>query len=150
MSQATVLAKIKTVLEAVAGVGTVHDYPRYSRSLGAWLQLMRDGATVNGWVLHREKTTTTYDNHPTVMHEHHFRIAGIYELDDAAASPTAKIFQDTVDAIVTAFLADPTLSGTCFGGCDPVQVESVDVLDVGETLYHAAELSLVCRQRETF
>jgi hypothetical protein len=33
---------------------------------------------------------------------------------------------------------------------DPVQIDSVDVLDIGETLYHSAELLLVAHDREVY
>jgi len=107
MSEATVRAAIKALLESVTGIGTVHDYRRTSRSLPTILQLMRSGGTVNGWQIYREKMPTGRDSTHTVRKEHHFRIDGIYELDDSAGSE--KTFQALIDTIFTKFLTDQTL-----------------------------------------
>jgi hypothetical protein len=147
MSEAIIRAEIAATLAAVAGVGTVHDYPRYSRSLAAWLELMRDSGTVNGWIVHREKTVTRWDNYPTMIHDHHFRIAGVYEMSDENA--TANDFQAILAAIVSRFADNAGTSGTRLS-FDPVQIDSVDVLDIGETLYHSAELLLVAHDREVY
>ena len=147
MSEATIRAKIKTIMEGVSGIGAVHDYERYSRSIASFFELMRSGGIVNGWVIHRSSAPATRDNMPTMMRHHKFRISGLYEINDTNASE--KTLQALIDAIFTDFAADHTLGGT-FLSCDPLQVDDIDVEEFGNTLYHTVELSLVCHERVTY
>lgn len=147
MSEATVRAQIKTILEAVDGIGVVHDYERYSRSLAKWLQLMRSEGTVNGWTIHRQATPSERDNMPTIKRLHHFKITGVYELNDATA--TEKTFQALLEAIYTAFKSQQTLSGTCIDS-GPLQINDVDAMQIGETWYLVGECSLICHERDIY
>ena len=147
MSESAIRARIKTVLEGVSGIGVVHDYERYSRSLSKWLELMRSNGTVNGWVIHREATSARADTMPTIHRVHRFRITGVYGLDDASA--TEKALQGLVESIFDAFTADITLAGTCIS-IDPLQIEAVDVLEYNGTLYHIADLLLTAYERATY
>lgn len=147
MSEATVRAQVKTLLEAVSGIGAVHDYERFSRSPAKWLELMRSSGIVNGWEIHRAKTPSFRDNHPTMKRSHNFMISGIYELDDANESE--KTFQAIIEAIYGKFRDNHTIGGTCINS-DPLQVGDVSIDIIEKTLYHTCDLLLVCHERDYY
>jgi hypothetical protein len=147
MSESTVLAQVKTLLDDVSGIGAVHDYERFSRSPAEWLQLMRSSGIVNGWEIHRQRTPAVRDNMPTLRRSHNYMISGIYELDDASGSE--KTFQALIEAIYVKFRDNHTIGGTCINS-DPVQVMDVSVDVIAKTLYHTCELLLVCYERDTY
>jgi hypothetical protein len=152
MSEALIRAQIKTILEAASGIGVVHDYERYARSLGDYFALMTKTGqtTVNGWIIHRERT----ESHPATLgingqieRVHTYRIAGLYEMDDANGSE--KTFQGILDAIFEAFRANPTLSGTALRH-DQLQIDEVTVCledEYGGSLYHVADCTLNVTER---
>jgi hypothetical protein len=144
MSEATIRAQIKTVVESVAGIGAVHDYQRYSRSWAALKAMYTASGTVNSFTIYRIGCQTERDTMPTLLRHHAFRLDGIRELDDAAA--TEKTFQTLLDALFTAFKNNQTLSGTC-QNVDPLQIDQIGVEDLEQTLYHVASCSLVCHER---
>lgn len=151
MSESAIRAKIQDTLEGVTGIGAVHDYDRYPRSLADYFTLMTmSGNGVNGWSIHRESTTSsriTIGPKGQIERRHTYRITGIYALDDAAGSE--KDLQALVDAIFDAFKADPDLGGTCFRS-DLVSVDSVGVSDLSEfgaDLYHVVSLGLAVYER---
>jgi len=150
MSEALIRAQIQTTLQGVSGVGAVHDYERYPRSLADFFTSMKSGNKVNGWVIHRESTQSTRITlgvNGQIERAHKFKIAGFYELDDSAGSE--KTFQGLLDAIFEAFKADSGLSGTAFRS-DLLQIDSVTVTTVdelGADLYHIGEASLVVYER---
>ncbi len=147
MSEALIRAQIKTILEGVSGIGEVHDYERLSLSLGEYLELMTTGTgaskKVNGWTIHRESTASEMSDFQKVMRNHTFRIHGIYEVDDDDASEIT--FQGIVDAIFTAFMAEPDLNGSALEA-DPINVVSADMDEFAGRAFHVAELSLVARE----
>ncbi len=149
MSESAIRAKIKTTLQGVSGIGAVHDYDRYSRSLAEFFKLMSGGspAKINGWMIHRGKTPAQRDNAATIQRAHTFTITGIYELDDENASE--KTFQALLEAIFEAFKSDITLGGTALNS-DPLSIDDVDVDEYGNRLFHVAELTLVVYDRATY
>lgn len=152
MSEALIRAQIKATLETVSGIGVVHDYERYSRSIADFRSIMtKSGSTtVNGWVVSRESTEShqaTLGPKGQIERTHTFRLAGVYELDDAAGSE--KTFQALLDAIFAAFKAVSTLNGTCISHRQ-IQIDSVTVTkdgELGDDLYHTAELTLEVLER---
>ncbi len=151
MSEAGIRAEIKSTLEAVSGIGAVHDYERYPRSLADFFLAMTSGspAQVNGWVIHRESTPAervTMGRGGQIERRYFFKITGFYALDDAAGSE--KDFQALLEAVFWAFAGD--WYGTAAWRADLLQIESVTVTAVEETgadLYHIAECSLAVYER---
>jgi len=64
-------------------------------------------------------------------------------VDDSVATET--IFQDVIEAIATAFKANPTLNGKAFSS-DPLQVDSVGLAMFGSVLCHVCELRLLVQE----
>jgi len=148
MSEATVKAQIKTILEGVSGIGTVHDYIRHSRSIAKFLKLMRSNDTVNGCMIRRQKTSTSRNNDSaTLKRIHHFWISFIYEINDANASENT--FQALLDAVYDEFKGNYQINNTCVNS-DPLQIEDVDEMEIGETLYHVADCVLICHERDYY
>lgn len=151
MSEAAIRAQVKTTLEAVTGIGAVHEYERYPRSLADFFLAMTGGSPekVNGWVIHRQSTESsraTLGVGGQIERIHTFKIVGFYELDDAAGSE--KDFQTLLDAVFTAFQGD--WFSTAAWRSDLLQVESITVTSVdelGADLYHIAECSLIVYER---
>ena len=84
---------------------------------------------------------------PTMQRDHAYKISGLYELDDAAASE--KTFQGILDAIYDAFKSNYSLNGTALNS-DPVQIDNVDTDEYGNRLFHTAELTLRVQDRDTY
>lgn len=151
MSESGIRAQIKSTLEAVSGIGAVHDYERYPRSLADFFLAMTSGspAQVNGWVIHRESTRAeraTLGAGGQIERVHAYKITGFYVLDDAAGSE--KDFQALLEAVFTAFTGD--WYSTAAWRSDLLQIESVTVTNVdemGADLYHIGECSLTVYER---
>jgi hypothetical protein len=152
MSEALIRAQIKSILEGVSGIGVVYDYERYARSLADYFDLMtKTGTTtVNGWIIHRERTESrqaTMGVRGQIDRVHTFRIAGLHEMNDDDGSE--KTFQGIIDAIFAAFKANPTLNETALSH-GQIQVEEVTVCleeEYGGDLYHVADCTLVVEER---
>lgn len=151
MSESGIRAQIKSTLEAVPGIGAVHDYERYPRSLGDFFLAMTSGSPsrVNGWVIHRASASAervTLGRGGQIERGHGFRITGFYQLDDADGSE--KDFQALLEAVFEAFKGDWYAAAAW--RADLLQIESVTVTAVEETgadLYHIAECSLAVYER---
>ena len=152
MSDALIRAQIKIIIEAVTGIGVVHDYFRWRRNWADWLDLMTHTVAsppsrkINGWMFERESSPTTEDNVPIgyVEYVHRYNFLGVYEIDDAGGS--GKDFQAIVDAIRAAFNANRRLNGTAERH-DLIQVNAVGIDEYDEISYHYAGLSLAVHER---
>ncbi len=157
MSEASVRAAIKTILETVPGIGRVHDFDRWSRSWSRFLELMRElpGGPVNGWMISRHSTSETAETLGGsgglgTVRVHHYEIRGIRTLDDDAASEHD--FQALIEAVCDAFRARPDLDGACDSIVGPGNEYGVQVREVGvddfdmDTLYHTCTLWLYAQE----
>ena len=142
MAYSTILAKIKTLLLAVTGVGTkVYDFEQCD--VGDWnnyLTLFKEGSLIKGWEITRIGAPEVEDSPSANLRTHQIVIRGFYSLNNASASE--KTFQDLIEAICTAFRAKaPDLEGTAFMLAAP----SVSVIEnrmFGEVLCHFCEIRL--------
>jgi len=147
MSEVLIRTQIKTILETVSGIGVVHAYERYSRSLAELFLLMTKNGKINGWMVHRASTSSTREVYPLIERSHEFKIMGLYELDDVAASEVT--FQALLEAIFTAFKSKATLNATALDS-EPISIDAVDTQDYGGRLFHTAEMTLVARERAAY
>lgn len=147
MSQATVLAKIKTTLEGVANIGQVHDYIRWNKDWGDLFTLFRDATSeqIRFWDISRKSTPEVAGASRTNQRTHTFRIRGFMSLDDSEA--TEKTFQSLVENVATAFRNQPTFGGTVLI-VEPLQIDNVDHASIGGVLCHMAECSLVVQEHQ--
>jgi len=141
MSQATILAKIKTTLEGISGIGQVHDYVRWNKDWPDLFKLFRDGTSeqIRFWDISRTRTPEVSSATRTNQRTHIFRIRGFISLDDSAA--TEKTFQSLVEDVAAAFRNQPTFGGAALD-VEPLQIDNVNHASVGGVLCHMLEASL--------
>lgn len=148
MALSDITAEIKTILEGVSGIGTVHDYERWAATWEKFLELFKDSNNkINGWTITRRKTPAERDTMPTVMRTHTFVIRGVYGLKDEDA--TEKTFQDLVEAVQGAFEDEYSLGGYAVNS-GPVQVVTVESRIFGKVLCHYAELEYEVQERKEY
>ena len=141
MSEASIRAGIKSVLNTVADIGAVHDYERYptNNDWSAFLTLFK--ATiggvdqVRGWTLSRRSSSDSMNN-PV---PHAYIIRGMMSFKDS--TETEKTFTTLIESVRTAFRADKTLSGNALGH-DFIQVSLQEPRFFGGVLCHYCELSI--------
>lgn len=156
---AQIRTKIKDKLAAVAGIGKVHDYERYSKLDSDFQALYRTEVSAGvyrilGWNFYREATAESDLNNGEVRRLHSWRITGFMGIEDADA--TGKTFDDLVETIATAFRADRTLGGTVLDvkdmdqpfGESGMQVEAIEPVMFAGVLCHRARLRLITETTE--
>lgn len=111
MSESAIRAKIKSVLEGVSGMGTVHDYMRLTKSWDTFLTMFKSGDKINGWHFSRRAIATRQNTIGEKESAHIYQLRGYYGLKDDDASE--KTFQALIDAVSAAFDDDETLGDTC-------------------------------------
>jgi len=158
MSETTIKAQIVAILQAITGIGTVHNRERYPGGLQPFLDLMTSSGSVNGFTVHRINapstavTLGTIGASRTYERSHAFKISGLYALDDENDSESS--FQALLDAIFTAFLRNPTLNGTC-ARHGQFQLDMVDIMQFADEagspgdIYHIGEGTLTVYERVT-
>lgn len=149
---ATIRAAIKAKVAAVASIGVVNDYERFSKNESTLQeQYVASVAGVNqlrGWNIRRVKTRkdAPASAGPVVV-THTWSIRGYMALNDAAASE--KTFDALIEAVSDAFDDDETIGGAV----DSIVVDDVAGIQVDESmpvlfagvLCHSAKLRLVTR-----
>jgi len=103
LSYTTVLAEVKTVLDAVTGIGTTFDY---QKRIPDGTITPRDTAFVTGgiyhvWFITRPSATVTSIGNSALNRSHIFNLIGYYEIDDSLTSE--KTVQALCDVIVNDF-----------------------------------------------
>jgi len=140
--------QIKSVLESVDGIGTVHEYERWSNTWENFLEHFKDSNDrINGWTITRRATPAERRTMPIVTRRHEFVIRGIYGLNDADESELT--FQDLVEAIQDAFEDQYNLGGYVENS-GPLQVNVVEPRMFGKVLCHYAELTYEAVERCTY
>jgi len=113
MSEATIRAQIKTILEGVSGIGRVHDYERWAATWEKYLEFFKTTSDViNGWTVSRVRTPAACASGTHDRRSHHYKIRGYYGLKDEDA--TEVTFQALVEAVCTAFRSAYQLSGAAW------------------------------------
>ncbi len=147
---------IRVKIAAVANVGKVHDYERFSKAEKNFQDLYKDTADnrIRGWNFYREATSERDLDNGSVRRVHTWRITGFLSLDDADS--TGKSFDVLVEAIATAFRTDRTLGGLVDDikdmsqedGPSGVQVDSVEPVIFAGVLCHRARMRLLTETTE--
>lgn len=156
MSQTTerTRAAIVAALQAVPGMGTVHDRERYASqqaSLRALYVVPTDtGEQLHGWFVRRLSFTVQQWGRGQRALITRWQLRGIMALQDETASELA--FDAVIDGVRKAFEADPTLGGAVFGTqldkqIGPQLEASGPVMFAG-VLCHAADMQLITETLE--
>ncbi len=150
MSLSAVRAAIAARLSAVADIGVVHSYERYSHDLATLIKLYYSlpHRQLRGWFIRRKATRENGILPPRYLEVANWEIRGFMALDDANA--TEKKMDDLIEAIRDAFRADRTLGGTVTKigelpatASRGMQLEDFGPVMFGGVLCHGVRLSLV-------
>jgi hypothetical protein len=147
---AAIRAAILATHQAVAGVGVVHDYERYSNNENKFRELFvytpaGGDKQIRGWWWRRTSTVERMVTTGTTMNLHVWECRGYMALADAEASE--KTFDQLVEDFRAAVRADPTLGGVCEMNPQEGDEDGVQVTDAGPVLFcgvlcHSAVLQL--------
>lgn len=107
MSDSTIRASIKALMQTVPGIGVVHDYDRWTVDSAALVALFKTDPTdktapLHGWEITRDAVQLAWLSGNRYKATHSYVIRGYYALKDAVASE--KLFNLIVDALVQAFI----------------------------------------------
>lgn len=145
---------IAAKIASVTNVGKVHPYERYAKSPSAlatlYVSSAQGGNRILGWYVRRVSTREILIDTGRNYMDHGWRVRGFMSLEDA--DETEEKFDTLIEAIRTAFRADPSLGGLCEtyfneAGANQAGVqleEHAPVLFAG-VLCHSARLSLTTR-----
>ncbi|WP_298434577.1 hypothetical protein [Geobacter sp.] len=147
---AAILADIKTILAAVPGVGTVHDYERQSADWSNFIGLFKDPGTgkILGWEITRRAAAEHQAG--VYLRHHQFVLKGYMGLQDAAGS--SKVFQALCEEVCAMFRNAPAGAGWEYRNGDepdraPAQIEIINDRMFGGVLCHCAEIALSVTER---
>ena len=150
MSEATVRAAIKQVIESVSGYGVCHDYMRWSNDYATLLSMFKvkiNGTDqIRGWSIFCEAVNSQWMSFGTIrkcLVTYHYRLRFIMALDDSVASEKTALAHvlavaDALDKSVTLHSSTYTVSEETTGLC---QVEFGWRL-FGSVLCHEAQVVL--------
>lgn len=149
MSYATIRAAIKTTIEGVTGItggaGKVIDHePQLSRSKEFKETFGNSAGTkINGWTISRESISITEEETGfRYLFSHGIIISGYFSLMEAETPETTELtFQDLLDAIILALIADTTIwiNHPERTGMD-ISIGSIGHTTFSSALLHFAEL----------
>jgi len=142
MSVATTRAKLKTELEAVSGIGTVHDYVRWSTNWSDYVAKFKSGGKINAaWIEYRTDVGDRETIANATVRNRRFKIFMIMSLDDSAA--TQKTFDELIDRVLTAMSPGDEHFELTVQKAEPAELVDNSMLMHGETLVHKAEIDVV-------
>lgn len=148
MSLSSVRTQVKTILEAVTGIGEVHDFERYSKDWATYKDLFKSGSHINFTQILRPAFIRTVEgSDATERVIHNFILKGGYSLKDEDA--TEKTCQDLVEAICQAFRDKPKLQDTAEVVMYPIIGRIFNGM-FGNVLCHIYEIDLSIRERIVF
>lgn len=110
MSDTTIRASLKALMESVPGIGVVHDYDRWVSDSEQLVNLFKvnpddEAAPLHGWEITREGILSIARVSTRVKATYGYVIKGYYAMRDAVESE--KLFQMVIDSIVVKFLDSP-------------------------------------------
>jgi hypothetical protein len=148
MSVALQRAQVKTVVEAVSGVGVVHDYQRNDNDptvADDWY--VREGK-VNGWFIQTNPLDPDVFTTSEIQHNTEFILTGYLEVNDELKS--RKTAEDLTQTLVTAIISARTLSGTATHThtVKPMPLEHIQIaVGQGSVLCHRVVIRWVTEER---
>lgn len=151
MNAAALRAAIVAKLQAVPGIGVVHDHERYAKAMDSLkaLYVPPGESQLRGWFVRRQATAETGAAGNRRVETIDWRIQGVMALDDGAGSELA--FDALVEAVRDAFRADHTLGGKLLPGVPDGDSAGIQVVDAGPVMFagvlcHGARLALTTRR----
>ena len=143
MSQATIRARIKTIIDAVTNIGQTHDYTRWAIDESAFLDVAKTTIStvdqIRVWMIDYAGFVATSEwisRSAEARRVHTFMIHGYLGLDDSAA--TAKTFSALAEAVCNALDDDATLNSDALSSSRvPCQLDVDHVMFYSKLCHHA-------------
>ena len=111
MSETTIRARIKTVVDAVPNSGLIHDYGRYADQIDAmrtlYVSTIGGSSVLRAWTISCNRVMPTLPDFDGKFAEYHYVLRGYWQLDDSAASEKSALAMGL--AVMAALDADATL-----------------------------------------
>lgn len=148
MSLTTIRTQIKTLIEAVSGIGNVYDYERYCNDWATYKDIFVKNDKVNTWDIKRERFSSSSHGGSGGVTDRtfDFAIRGFYALNDALASE--KTFQDLTDLVLAKFENNPDLNGIAHIVHQPI-IGDFSIGKLGDVLVHIVTIHLSIDDRIT-
>ena len=148
MSMSTIRAQVVTIVEAVTGIGTVHDYKRHITNWDKYIKESVKSGKINIW----EVTIEGYEkgvmgSDATERTTYPFLIIGRYAVDDSLESE--KTFQSLATLVGEAFRDKPKLQNVAEVVKYPITCDFSDEM-YGNVLCHRADIKVNIRERIVF
>ncbi len=150
MSETAITAELKSILEGVSGMGPVHDYERFSRSLAVMRDLLKDiTGKINSCMIVFEGTDFLNVTMPVIDMAHNYSIELIMDLDDENDSTTP--FKALLHAAFLAIIKSININGKA-RRIDNITKKSTTIDDekAGKTLFHYGIIELRVSDREFY
>ncbi len=147
MSWANIRTQLKTILEGVAGIGTVHDYQRWEIEADNFTTLFVSTGRINTWMITRDASPEDELAQKQHYRKHQIRIIGIYAMDDSDA--TEKVFSDLLETICNTLRTNLDLAGTAESHSPP-EVKEDNHTKFAGVLCHYGEIAMEVREDVTF
>ena len=145
MSYSTILAELKTLLDAVTGIGVTFDYFPLSHDEQTLKSSFVSSGKLHVWILTRANAPGTNQTIAHTLRNHVFDIYGYYAIDDANTSE--KTFQQLCDTIMNKFDEEDNIalvSGTYV--IAPAQLMSVEPVMFCDVLCHRAIIRITAEE----
>lgn len=155
MSEVTVRAAIKTIVDSVTDVGLVYDYERWQSTWSAYLTLFK--TTINGtdqiraWTIAcsgftQERVEFRTEGKAGILRIYQFIVRGYLGLDDSAATEKTAIAlaEDVIEALDDADTIRPPTAG--YYDAQPAQLQTFELRMFGDVLCHFAEIGVVIQE----
>lgn len=139
MAYSDILARLKTDIEAVTGIGNVYDYKRLSKRDQKRKELFLKNGILHWWEISRENGSDTTDYLTMVVNKDSWYVQSWYAVDDSEESE--KTFQALVDSVVLAFSQDRLLGGNGYI-VEPVTKPEISEEMKVDVLCHTAKIDL--------
>lgn len=155
MSEATIRARINTVVSAVSNIGLVYDYERWASDWTTYLDLFK--TTIGGLEVIRGWTITCQSFVPVELAtmgeqdtevNYVYKVRGYFGLDDANASEKTAIA--LAEDVMEALNADSTLHGSSYAGSGEHALAEVTLFEprlLGDVLCHYTEITCPIKER---
>jgi len=142
MSLETVRTKLKTELEAISGMGVVHDYLRWSVNWKDYVDKFKSGGKINAaWLEVRSSVGDREAITNATARTWAFRLNMIMSLKDADA--TQKTFDSLVETVLNAMSPGDRTFGRAVQKAEPAELIDNDHLMHSEVFVHHAEIEIM-------
>ena len=144
MSETTLRATLKTIVESLTNEGTVHDYERWSADTSDYLTLFKTTISgvnyIRGWTITLESMPQTlHQTDGTMIRQYNHRIRMYWGLNDSDASEKSAVAMAI--GAVEALDASTTLhDGDTYYNADPASLEVFEARVFGGVLCHYTEI----------